>query len=198
MLSQFTVLLDACALYPAPLRDLLMHLAVTGLFRAKWTDQIHDEWIQAVLKTRKDLTLTQLTRARMLMDSHVLEAKVEGYEWRIDQLSLPDPDDRHVLAAAIECRASLIVTFNTRDFPNETIKPFGVQSIHPDDFILDQLELSSELVLVAVNRQKESLKNPAPTWSEFFQTLRDQNLHKTVEKLEQLIPHNRDSVRRKT
>src|SRR5882724_5325914 len=85
-----TALYDACVLYPAPLRDLLMHLAMTGLFRAKWTNQIHDEWITNLLQNRSDLTLTQLTRTRQLMDAHALEALVEGYEQRIETLALPD------------------------------------------------------------------------------------------------------------
>lgn len=69
--SSYTVILDACALYPAPLRDFLMELAAGGLFRAKWTDQIHDEWIRNVLKNREDLTPEQLLRTKQLMNQAV-------------------------------------------------------------------------------------------------------------------------------
>lgn len=188
MLSQFTVLYDACVLYPAPLRDLLMHLALTGLFRAKWTNQIHDEWITSLLRDRPDLTLTQLTRTRQLMDTHVFEALVEGYEQRIENLALPDPDDRHVLAAAIESKSSLIVTWNVRHFPDEILKPYGIAAVTPDAFILDQIELSPELVVQAVRRHKDSLKSPALTWPEYFQNLENQNLKETVLALKTLIP----------
>lgn len=101
IVSSFTVVFDACVLYPAPLRDFLMHLALTDLFRAKWTDEIHNEWIRSVLKNRPDLTEERLQRTRTLMDSHVRDCLVCGYESLISSLALPDENDRHVLAAAI-------------------------------------------------------------------------------------------------
>jgi hypothetical protein len=167
-----------------------MHLAMTGLFRAKWTNQIHNEWITNLLENRPDLTLTQLIRTRHLMDAHVLDALVEGYEHRIENLALPDPDDRHVLAAAIECRASLIVTWNTKDFPTDYLKTFGITAVNPDDFLLDQIDLSAELVIAAVKRHKDSLKNPVLTWFEYFQNLKQQGLTESVAQLRELIPES--------
>lgn len=187
MFSQFVVVYDSCVLYPAPLRDLLMHLAMTGLFRAKWTNQIHDEWITDLLKDRPDLTLTQLTRTRQLMDAHVLDALVEGYEHRIETLALPDPDDCHVLAAAIECKASLIITWNVKHFPDDTLRPLGLVAVTPDDFILDQIDLSPELVLQAVGNHKDSLKNPAPTWTEYLSNLERQRLNGSVARLKDYL-----------
>ena len=109
-MASFTALYDACTLYPAPLRDLLMHLALTDLFRARWSDQIHDEWISSVLEDRPDLRREQLERTRELMNAHVRDGLVTGYEDLIDGLTLPDPEDRHVLAAAIRGSASVIGT----------------------------------------------------------------------------------------
>lgn len=111
-MSNFTVLYDVCVLYPAPLRDLLMHIAVTDLYRAKWTDAIHDEWTRNVLKDRPDLKPEQLQRTRDLMNALARDCLVTGYERLIDAVTLPDPDDRHVLAAAIRAGADIIVTFN--------------------------------------------------------------------------------------
>ncbi len=105
------VLYDACVLYPAPLRDLLMRLALTDLFQARWTDQIHDEWTRNVLANRPDVTAESLARCRRLMDEHVPDCLVTGYESLIPTLSLPDPDDRHVLAAALHGGASSIITY---------------------------------------------------------------------------------------
>lgn len=130
-MATFTALYDACVLYPAPLRDLLMQLALTDLFRARWTDQIHDEWIRNVLENRPDLKPEQLERTRELMNAHVRDSLVTGYESLIENLELPDPDDRHVLAAAIRTRASVIVTFNLTDFPAEVLEPLGIESQHP-------------------------------------------------------------------
>lgn len=129
--SQFTAILDACVLHPAPLRDLLMHLALTDLFRAKWTDAIHEEWIRSVLENRLDLTREQLERTRQLMNAHVRDCLVTNYEDLIPVLTLPDPDDRHVLAAAIRSSADVIVTFNLGDFPPETLKKWGIEGATP-------------------------------------------------------------------
>ncbi len=97
-MSGYTALYDACVLYPAPLRDLLLQLALTGLFRARWSATIHDEWTRNVLLDRPDLTAAQLQHTRALMDAAVPDALVVGYEKLIPSLTLPDPDDRHVLA----------------------------------------------------------------------------------------------------
>ena len=92
---------DRCVLYPAPLRDLLMQLALTDLYRARWTEKIHEEWMRNVLKNRPDLSKEQLERTKSLMNRSVRDCLIEGYEFIIPSLDLPDPDDRHILAAAI-------------------------------------------------------------------------------------------------
>src|SRR5262249_35754559 len=109
-LGGFTAFLDASVLYPAPLRDLLLELAVSDLYRAKWSDAVHEEWIAAVLRNRSDLTRAQLERTRDLMNAHARDALVIEFEELIDVLDLPDPNDRHVLAAAIKGGEGLIVT----------------------------------------------------------------------------------------
>ena len=87
------VLLDACTLYPAPLRDVLMRLALHGLIQARWTDAIHEEWIGAVLRNRPDLSRPQLERTRQLMDLHAEDSLDTGHEKRMESMNLPDPDD---------------------------------------------------------------------------------------------------------
>ena len=101
MQSNFTVIYDACVLYPAPLRDLLMHLALTDLYRARWTDMIHDEWTQNLLQRRPDIRPEDLARTRRLMNDNVRDALISGFDHLIGAIQLPDPDDRHVLATAI-------------------------------------------------------------------------------------------------
>lgn len=120
-MANFTVVYDACVLYPAPLCDFLMWLALTDLFKARWTNEIHDEWMRNVLLNRSDLTLSQLTRTKNLMNANVRDCLVTGYESLIPTLELPDPGDRHVLAAAIRCNADVIVTFNLQDFPSQCL-----------------------------------------------------------------------------
>jgi hypothetical protein len=86
--ANLTAIYDACILYPAPLRDFLIWLALTDLFKARWTDEIHDEWIRNVLKKRSDLTLKQLTRTKELMNSHVRDCLVDGYQALISCLTV--------------------------------------------------------------------------------------------------------------
>jgi hypothetical protein len=185
--ANFIALYDACVLYPAPLRDLLMHLAMTDLYRAKWTNEIHDEWMRNVLANRPDLTRIQLERTRELMNSNVRDCLVEGYEKLIPALTLPDPDDRHVLAAAIRSSSSVIVTFNLKDFPAKTLNEFGIETQHPDDFLMHLLDLAPDLVCAAARRQRLNLKKPPMNAHEYLECLKRQALLKTVGQLKKFI-----------
>jgi len=111
-----TAVYDANILYPAPLRDLFTRLAQAGLVRARWTETIHDEWTRNVLEDKPRTSAERIARTRTLMNDAVPDGIVSGYEDLIDSLTLPDPDDRHVLAAAIRGGAEVIVTFNLEDF----------------------------------------------------------------------------------
>jgi hypothetical protein len=162
-----------------------MHLAMTDLFCARWTDQIHDEWIRNVLANRPDLKRQQLERTRQLMNAHVLDCLVTGYEGLIDGLKLPDPDDRHVLAAAIRAGTDVIVTYNLDDFPGKVLDPLGIEPQHPDIFITHLLDLDSPAVCAAARRQRQSLKNPPKTVEEFLQILAQQQLPQTVARLQE-------------
>ena len=175
-MAHFTALYDACVLYPAPLRDLLMHLALTDLFRAKWTNAIHDEWMRNVLTNRSDLTAAQLGRTRDLMNAHVRDALVENYEPLIPALTLPDADDRHVLAAAIRGRADVIVTFNLSDFPKAALDPYGIAAQHPDAFVQHVIDLAPGIVLGAVERLRSSLRNPPVDKPQYLDTIERQGL----------------------
>jgi hypothetical protein len=181
--SNFIALFDACVLYPAPLRDLLMRLALTDLFRAKWNDDIHDEWTRSVLANRPDLTEAQLRRTRDLMDSHVRDCFVRGYHDLIPSLNLPDPGDRHVLAAAIVSHADVIVTYNLKDFPEEALEPYGIEALHPDDFVICQLDLAAPVVCEAVKNHRYSLKNPPKSIEDYLGSLAKQGLPQTVAEL---------------
>lgn len=175
----FTAVFDACVLYPAPLRDVLMHLARTGLFRARRTDRIHDEWIGAIVRTRPDLA-ERLQRTRGKMDRAVPDSLVTGYEGLVPGLSLPDPDDRHVLAAAVKGRADVVVTFNLRDLASGALRGFGIEAQHPDVFIRRVLGLDEAVAIPAVRNCRATLRNPPKTVDEHRQTLSRQGLPETV------------------
>jgi predicted nucleic acid-binding protein len=167
---------DACVLCPAPLRDFLIRLATTGLFAARWTDTIHEEWIRNLLRNRPDIGPEKLERTRSLMDKAVPDCLVTEYRPLIASLELPDPDDRHVLAAAIRCGAQAIVTFNSSDFPRENLLLYDVEAIHPDDFVQNQFDLHQEVVVSTAKRHRESLRNPPKSVNEYLDTLAAQGL----------------------
>lgn len=181
--SPFTVVFDACVLYPAPLRDFLMWLGLSGRFRARWSQEIHAEWKRNLLLNRPDLTQAQLDRTSDLMDKAIPDGLVEGYEDLISGLQLPDSDDRHVLAAAIRCNASVIVTFNQKDFPAALLAPFGIESQHPDEFVDNLLDLDPAAVVAAAQRQRAQLQNPALDVSRYLEILLRQGLVQTAKTL---------------
>lgn len=183
MHSHFTVVFDACVLYPATLRNVLMQLATTGLFRARWTDAIHEEWTRNLLKDKPDIGQDKLEAMRRLMNESVPDCLVTGYEPLIEGLELPDADDRHVLAAAIRCHAAIVVTTNLKDFPDESLRPLGVRAQHPDEFILHVIDLDAAAVCHAVRTVRERLKKPAYNVAGLLELLQSQGLPVTVSKL---------------
>jgi predicted nucleic acid-binding protein len=182
--ATFAAVYDACVLFPAPLRDLLVRLARTGVFRARWTDEIHEEWIRNLLAKRSDLTAAQLDRTRSLMDAAVPDCLVRGYEPLVPGLQLPDADDRHVLAAAICSQAGAIVTYNIRDFPPEALAPYGIEVQHPDEFVRHLYDLAPGVVCQVVRELRADLKNPTMTAREVLDTFLRAGLATTVAALE--------------
>ena len=178
------VVYDACVLYPAPLRDLLMHLTLAGACEARWTDAIHDEWTRNVIVDRPDLAPERIIRTRDLMDRHATDAKVVGYEHLTLTLTLPDPDDRHVLAAAIHTGASTVVTYNLRDFPAEALASHGITAEHPDDFAVERLDADPERVLLAVGRHRRSMRRPPVDERQYLELLRRQRLPRLATRLQ--------------
>lgn len=179
---QFVVVFDACVLYPAPLRDFLLRLAMTGLFAAKWTEDIHDEWTRNVLEKRPELQ-SRIQRTRELMDRALPDAMITGHAPLIDGLTLPDPNDRHVLAAAIRANAQAIITFNTRDFPESALDPYGIEALHPDVFIEHQFGLRQGLVINTAKWHRADLTRPSKTADEYIETLAAQGLVVTADLL---------------
>lgn len=177
------VLYDACVLYPAPLRDLLMQLAMTGLYQAKWTERIHEEWITNLLYKRPDLSRNFLEKTKDLMNSHAGDCLIYDYEDLIPALNLPDKDDCHVLAAAIKACVSIILTYNLKDFPCTVLQHYKIKAQDPDSFIINLLDLHPEKVQQSIQLHRKRLKNPPKSVEEYLKTLEEQKLYRTVKKL---------------
>lgn len=182
--TPYPVVLDACVLYPSLLRDLLLRLGLKGLYQTKWTAAIQDEWQRNLLKNREDITPERVQRTAQLMNAALPDAMVTGYEKLIDSISLPDPGDRHVVAAAARCNAEVIVTLNLKDFPGECLTQFDIESLHPDDFISDLFDLNHALALQAAAEQRASMRRPAKSVEEYLESLLRQGLPVTAKALD--------------
>jgi hypothetical protein len=122
---------DACVLYPFHLRNLLIQCAADRLVDAHWTDDIHDEWIRNLVENSPSVSIERLHRTRDLMEKALPSASVTGHRQHLPNITLPDPDDRHVVAAGIEAGASIIVTWNVRDFPIKELSRHGLRKQKP-------------------------------------------------------------------
>jgi PIN domain len=182
--ARYTALLDACVLFPVAVCDSLMSVAATGLYAPKWTQRIEDEWTRSLEQKSGRPPGTYNVRRDAVRDA-APDWEVPEQAWsRIAScLQLPDPDDVHVLAAAIAGHADCIVTANLKDFPEDALAPFGIQVIHPDEFLIAQMDLDPLIVLAAFKEQRARLKNPAYTPSAFADALERNALVLTAQRL---------------
>lgn len=148
---------DACVLYPAQLRNVLVQMSVDRVFDAKWSMEIQNEWIRNLLKNRADLSEDRLRRHQRLMDTVLPSALVNGYQHRIAGLALPDANDRHVLAAALEAGASVIATWNLRDFPQPCLEACGVEALTPDALLTRLYHQNPRAVIDSLARARANL-----------------------------------------
>ena len=159
-LTRIIAVLDANVLYPAPVRDLLLNLADARLFQPKWTKAIQDEWTTKLLINRLDITQHALERTVKAMNTAFPDAEVSNYSNIINNLTLPDPDDRHVLAAAIKAEATHIVTANIKDFPRNNLASYSIRVSTPDDFVTRLIEADFVTAYFAFEVMVSRLKNP--------------------------------------
>ncbi|MFG2075163.1 PIN domain-containing protein [Nonomuraea maritima] len=174
------VVYDANVLYGNALRDLLIRLAMTGRVQAKWTNRILDEMQRNLAANRPDIPAEKLAKLRCLMNSAVRDCLVEGYEPLIEGLKLPDPDDRHVLAAAIKAGAEVIITSNLKDFPAEYMAPWCIDLQSPDDFVLDQIDVDGRVVWACVQQIADSRSRPPETVDDVLDALEAAGLVEAV------------------
>ncbi|MFD5561237.1 PIN domain-containing protein [Kitasatospora griseola] len=160
----FIVVYDSCVLYPNTLRDLLVRLALTGIIQVKWTEQILDEVDRALIE--RGISSEKNAERRRRMNNAVRDCLVTNYEPLIEGLKLPDPDDRHVLAAAIKAGAQVIVTNNLKDFPPDYLAEWDIERKSPDDFVMDLIDMDGRVVYSCAREIADSRRNPPVTFDE--------------------------------
>jgi len=186
--NRYTALLDANVLYSVAISDALMEVAATGIYAAKWSKAIDDEWIKNLAKNRKRPE-SDFHPRRDLMHDACPDWEVTEDGWKLIEpcLSLPDVNDRHVLAAAIAGHADCIVTINIKHFAASVLDPLGITALHPDEFLLQQLELEPLVVLPAFKVMRARLKNPAFTPEKFVDAMERNGLIQTAAFLGQAL-----------
>lgn len=180
--SRYTAILDANVLYPNLLRDLLLSLAAAGLYHARWSAQINEEWTRNLAANRPEIA-SKIGHLLDQVNQVVPDCLVANYAFLIDGLVLPDPNDRHVLAAAIVGHADAIVTANLKDFPANVMAAHGIEVQHPDDFLMNQLELRPFEALEVIKRVRARRKNPPCTPDEFIDMVEKSGLPQAAQHL---------------
>lgn len=190
-------LLDACTLFGFHSRDLLLSLSKMSesdadqssqiLYRPKLSHRINEEWTRSLLKVQPDLDPKKIARIVEQIVMNIPDCLVEGYEPLEATLTLPDPDDRHVLAAAIRGNADVIVTANLSDFPDEALSNYGVVAVHPDDFVLGLIESNPMLACELIRAMRLRWTKPAHSAFELIERLRRSEFPKSATLLSALV-----------
>lgn len=171
-MSSFGVVLDACVLIPAALRDTLLRAALWGLYRPYWSETILDETHRNLIKSGMMIP----DQARHLTDTlreKFPRALVKGFEPLIPGMT-NHPKDRHVVAAAVKAHAQVVVTFNLRDFPGDALAPYEIEAQHPDTFLTNLADLAPESLMEIIERQAAALRNPSKSYDDILHNLTGQ------------------------
>ncbi|MEQ8399974.1 MAG: PIN domain-containing protein [Roseitalea porphyridii] len=156
--DRFTAVLDANVIAGSLARNILLSLAEAGFYRPRWSSNILDEFERFFVRQYDDKETAARQRANM--ESAFPEALVEDFETLIEALELPDPDDRHVMACAIQTKAAVIVTDNLKDFPNDVLDQHDLKAVGLDDFIADTLDLAGAEAIAALRRMRDRFERP--------------------------------------
>lgn len=159
-MPRYTAVLDACVLVPITLADALLRVAEKGLYRPLWSDRILTEAQDTIEEIHPGIDVAKrFTSMREAFD----DALVTGWEELQPGIHLPDEDDRHVVATAVRGGADAIVTANLADFPAAALGPLGLEAVHPDEFLLDQADLSPPTVIQVIREQAAHTSRPPLT-----------------------------------
>ena len=176
---RFKCVLDTNVIYPIEIRDLLFWFAYYDLFTPKWSEHIFDEWKDVM--ARKDVSEEEANKRAKRANDAFPDALVNNYSGLISSLELPDPKDRHVLAAAIKTNANVIVTNNIKDFPKDYLASFGLTAKTADDFLTDIIVLNPDQAVKAFRELVLNRRNPDLDEFQVLDILRNRGLKETAD-----------------
>ncbi|MEI6417587.1 MAG: PIN domain-containing protein [Sphingomonadales bacterium] len=183
LIGHYAAFLDANVLHPAFLRALMLWFADARLFRPQWSADVLAEWRRSVERRHPHVETAHWDKAQALFTSHFPDSEVSGYQALINGLQLPDADDRHVLAAAIVGGSNGIITANVRHFPADYVGSFGIEVVHPDDFIVHTIDLDEGQALAACKRHREAMQFSKPSIDRFLQHFEACGLKQSYQRL---------------
>jgi hypothetical protein len=179
---------DACILYPFHLRNIVVQAAVDRLVEARWTDEIHEEWMRSLAAGTPPIPMERLQITRRLMDDALPAATVSDYAGHIPKVTLPDPEDRHVVAAAIATGAALILTWNLRHFPVKELKKFSLDRETPDAFLANLYDKIPELTVASLANARRNLTRTRVSAADFVQILNGCSLTRLAKRVQKHLP----------
>ncbi|MCC6726666.1 MAG: PIN domain-containing protein [Saprospiraceae bacterium] len=182
---RFTCVLDTNVIFPFEVRDMLLWFAHYELFTPKWSKHIFDEW-EDVMR-RHNVPEEVIAKRLQAPNKAFPDALVTDYEVLIDFLDLPDPKDKHVLAAAIKSNANIIVTNNLKDFPSKLLDTYGLSAKSPDDFLTDIIDLNHEIAASAFRELVLYRRNPDLDEFQVLERLRKNGLRATADYLHAIL-----------
>lgn len=182
---KYIAVLDTNVIYPVIIRDLLFWFAHYELFTPKWSNHIFEEW--KTVMQRKGVFEAEAIKRVNVANLAFPDALVHNYESLLENLQLPDPNDCHVLAAAIKVNANIIVTNNLKDFPKEYLEPFGLKAASADDFFTDIIDLNPQEALLAFKEMVLNKRNPPLNDFEVLDLFRKIGLNDTANYLHALL-----------
>lgn len=169
LVGRYSALMDANVLHPAFLRGAMLWFASERLFRPVWSADILVEWRRSLKRRHSDISEEKLDQLQAMMCDQFPDAIVEGYQLIASVLDLPDPDDRHVLAAAIVGKCQGIITANLKHFPADKVAPYQMEVIHPDDFIVNIIDIDRTKALTACRHHRAAMTVSKPSQEEYLE-----------------------------
>jgi predicted nucleic acid-binding protein len=174
-----TAVLDACVLFRGGVRDFLLWVAEAGAFSPVWSDAIHEEW----MRSRRDKfhdPLPRLNYAREEMEKAFPGANFDPDPRTLSGISLPDPNDIHVVATAVAAHAKFIVTYNVRHFADRVIAPLGLHAETPDELCARLFDKAPTGVIEGARLHRASLKRPSYNPGSYLDHLGSLELERTA------------------
>jgi predicted nucleic acid-binding protein len=179
--------LDANVLFPFLMGHILSYATFLGLIDGRWTDEIEREWVENAVEFHGEVERQGIEGRRDAMNRAMPHAKIAGHQRRIDSIAFADPDDAHVIAAAIEAGADFIITCDRAFLETGALSGYPFSALHPDALLSRIMERERVLFVEMIESARRSLRNTDPTLPEYVAMIEQTGLPLVAGRLRELI-----------